>query len=153
RTVKAQNSIEKMLCHQMAAVHNACMNLLIRVDGMAVRGFGQLQFVDIVRLTNGAARLFDCYQTSCLMLQKLKSGGKQHVVVQYQQQVNVSKGGQAVVAAKVNRRGSREREDDRKRPEPTACDGPFGSVGGGGWPRGPHARGFRLHDLSRTCAR
>ena len=51
--------------------------------------------------------MFDVFQTGCLTLQKLKSGGKQHVVVQYQQQVNVSEGGKAVIASKASNHNGR----------------------------------------------
>ena len=114
-TANAKNSIEKMLCHQLAAVHDAGMELLIRVRETAL--MGQLPVAEIVRLTNGAARLFDTYQTGCLTLQKMKTGGKQHVVVQHQQLVNVSNGGQAVVAAKVSRGGSRKEGGQRRNGE------------------------------------
>jgi hypothetical protein len=103
-TAGAKNSIEKMLCHQIAAVHMAGMELLVRVQQLPM--LGSVPQVEIVRLTNGAARLFEVCQSGCLTLQKLKTRGTQRVVVQYQQRVNVSRGGQAVVAAKLGR-GSR----------------------------------------------
>jgi hypothetical protein len=102
-SARAKNSIEKMLCHQMAAVHMAGMELLVRLEE-AVR----LPPGETARLTNAVARLFEVYQSGCLVLQKLKTGGTQRVVVQYQQRVNVANGGQAVVAGKLGR-GSRNR--------------------------------------------
>jgi len=108
KSARASNSIEKMLCHQLAAVHHAGIEMLVRVQ----QPMFSIPYVELVRLTNAAARLFDVFQAGCLTLQKLKTGGKQHVVVQYQQ-VNVSEGGQAVVAGKVARdsrtRGKRRR--------------------------------------------
>jgi hypothetical protein len=98
----ATNSIEKMLCHQMAAVHFAGMELLVRLQE-AVR----LPPAETARLTNAVARLFEVYQSGCLTLQKLKTKGTQRVVVEYQQ-VNVADGGQAVVTARLGR-GSRRR--------------------------------------------
>jgi hypothetical protein len=65
------------------------------------------------RLPNALACLFEVYQSGCLVLQKLKTGGTQRVVVQYQQRVNVANGGQAVVAGKLGR-GSRKRGTDSK---------------------------------------
>jgi hypothetical protein len=100
-----------MLCHQLAAVHDAGTDLLTRFRESPI--FGKLQVADVVRLTNGAARLFDSYQNGCLVLQKLKTGGTQRVLVQYQQQVNVANGGQAVVASKVPRRASPKGNSDR----------------------------------------
>lgn len=91
-SAQAANSIEKMLCHQLAGAHHSAMRLLERVNNAA-----DLQPVEVVRFTNGAARMMDVYQAGCLTLQKLKSGGTQRVEVQYQQ-VNVGAGGQAVVA-------------------------------------------------------
>jgi len=102
KSAKAKNSIEKMLCHQLAACHDAGMNLLGRFNETGL--FTQLTVADQVRLVNTAGRMFDVFQVGCLTLQKLKAGGRQHVVVQYQQQVNVANGGQATVAGKMNRR-------------------------------------------------
>ena len=106
-SAKATNSLEKMLCHQMAAVHMAGMEMLVRMQE-AVR----LPPVELARLTNATARLFEVYQSGCLTLQKLKTGGTQRVVVQHQQLVQVGPGGQAVVAGKVG--GSRTRGRRRK---------------------------------------
>ena len=95
---QAANSIEKMLCHQMAGAHFAAMRLLERVDR------GDIPPADVPRITNAAARMMDVYQAGCLTLQKLKTGGTQRIIVQ---QVNVGSGGQAVVAGRVGRRGLR----------------------------------------------
>ncbi len=107
QTVGAKNSLEKMLCHQLTAVHTAGMELLVR----SIQG--NLQPLEHARLLNAVARLFETYSSGCLTLQKLQTGGKQHVVVQYQQQVNVGPGGQALVAGKVGRgsRGGRRRQN------------------------------------------
>jgi hypothetical protein len=107
KTARAKNSIEKMLCHQIAACHDARMDLLGRFQDSDV--FGKMPVVEQMRYINAAARMFDASQAPALTLQKIQSGGKQHVVVQYQQQVNVSDGGQAVVAGRI--RGSRRRKD------------------------------------------
>jgi hypothetical protein len=111
KSARASNSIEKMLCHQLAAVHDAGMELLTRFREAPI--FGPLQVADVVRLSNGAARLFDSSQNGCLVLQKLKTGGTQRVLVQHQQLVNVEKGGQAIVAGKL-KPGSRTRGRGRK---------------------------------------
>jgi hypothetical protein len=73
-SAQAKNSIEKMLCHQMAAVHMARMELLVRLEE-AVR----LPPGETARLTNAVVRLFEVYQSGCLVLQKLKTGGTQRV--------------------------------------------------------------------------
>jgi hypothetical protein len=95
---RARNSIERMLCHQMAAAHMAGMDLLVRVE----QSFANLPPVERARLTNAAARMFEVYQSGCLTLLKLKTRGKQRVLVQHQQ-VNVGPGGQAVVAGSLGR--------------------------------------------------
>ena len=69
--VRQKNSIQKMLCHQLAAAHVSGMNLIAGLD--TSRG---LPHVDAARLTNAAARLFEVYQAGCLTPQKLKSGGR-----------------------------------------------------------------------------
>jgi hypothetical protein len=99
-SAQARNPIEKMLCHQLATVHRAGMKLVAHGEQ------SKLPLVEHARLINAAARMFEVFQSGCVTLQKLKTGGRQHVIVQYQQ-VNVGPGGQAVVAGKV-RRGSRK---------------------------------------------
>ena len=91
-SARAGNSLEKMLCHQMAAAHHAAMKLLTR--GMT----GDLEPVETVRLTNAAARMMQVYQEGLLTLQKIRTGGKQTVTVQH---VQVSGGGQAVITGSV----------------------------------------------------
>jgi hypothetical protein len=59
--------------------------------------------VDQVRLLNAGARLVEVFQKGALALHKIRTGGKQTVVVQH---VNVTNGGQAVVAGSVKGRGS-----------------------------------------------
>jgi hypothetical protein len=91
-SAQAANSLEKMLCHQMAAAHRAAMKMLghsVRVSNYPV---------EVVRLSNAAARMMQVFQEGLLALQKLRSGGKQTVVVQH---VQVSEGGQAVIAGSV----------------------------------------------------
>jgi hypothetical protein len=101
QSAQAANSIEKMLCHQMAAAHFAAMRLLERSAGE------RLQPGEVARYTNAAARMMDVYQNACVVLQKLKTKGTQRVLVQYQQ-VTIEPGGQAVVAGRIEP-GSRRR--------------------------------------------
>ena len=88
----AENSLEKMLCHQMAAAHHTAMKLVTRAAN------DTLEPVDTTRLTNGAARLMQVFQEGLLALRKFRNGGKQQIVVQH---VQVSEGGQAVIAGRV----------------------------------------------------
>lgn len=92
QSAQAQNSLEKMLCHQMAAAHRAAMKML----GQSVRVSNYP--VEVARLSNAAARMMQIYQEGLLTLQKLRTGGKQTVVVQH---VQVSEGGQAVIAGSL----------------------------------------------------
>jgi hypothetical protein len=91
-SARAGNSLEKMLCHQMAAMHRAAMKLTARSLEF------ESQPVEMARLSNAAARMMQVYQEAFLALQKLRTGGKQTVVVQH---VQVSQGGQAVIAGSV----------------------------------------------------
>jgi hypothetical protein len=87
-SARARNSIEKMLCHQLATVHMAGMELIVRVE----QSFSELPPVERARLTNAAARMFEVFQNGCLTLLKLRTRGKQRVLVQHQQ-INVAPGG------------------------------------------------------------
>jgi len=91
-SAQARNSLEKMLCHQMAAMHRAAMKLVAR--GLDLES----QPVEMARLSNAAARMMQVYQEAFLTLQKVRTGGKQTVVVQH---VQVSQGGRAVIAGSV----------------------------------------------------
>ena len=96
KSARAENSLEKMLCHQMAAAHHAAMKLLARGTD------SRMPPVEMARLTNAAARMMDTYQSALLTLQKIRTGGKQTVVVQH---VQVSEGGQAVIAGSMKNGG------------------------------------------------
>jgi hypothetical protein len=88
----AENSLEKMLCHQMAVMHCAAMKLTSRsLDNV-------MPPVEMARLSNAAARMMQVYQEALLTLQKIRSGGKQTVVVQH---VHVTEGGQGLVAGNM----------------------------------------------------
>jgi hypothetical protein len=111
-TIKPRNSLERMLSHQMAAAHNGAM----RLTGMAMghvhnaehrSGFPnsfrrcQQHFIEAARLMNAAARAMSAFNEGMLTLAKIRTGGRQTVVVQH---VDV-RGGQAVVAGQVAGRG------------------------------------------------
>jgi hypothetical protein len=91
-SAQAGNSLEKMLCHQMAAMHRAAMKLTASCLNT------NLPPVEMARLSNAAARMMQVYQEALLTLQKIRTGGKQVVVVQH---VQVSQGGQAVIAGSM----------------------------------------------------
>jgi hypothetical protein len=106
-SAQAGNSLEKMLCHQMAAAHHAAMRLVTRV------GNGSQFIVEEARVSNAAARMMQAYQEAFLTLQKIRAGGKQTFVVQH---VQVSDGRQAVIAGSV-KGGGRERRQEGWRGE------------------------------------
>lgn len=110
-TVEADNSLEKMLAHQMAAMHHATMVLAEQANRRLDRTAGSnLEYHDIdvkmveaaTKLTNAVARSSLAFQQGLLTLQKLRSGNSQRIVVQH---VTVREGGQAVVAGEVQAGG------------------------------------------------
>lgn len=84
---KAENSLEKMLAHQLAAAHKSAME----VTGIA---FFEENTGEKARLLSLAARMMDVFQRGLLTFQRLRSGGEQRVTVHH---VTVSEGGQAIV--------------------------------------------------------
>ena len=101
-SIQADNSMEKMLAHQMALAHSMAMKIgdaamgeVINMQRQATRdGLKPGAATELQRLTNSVARLMATYQQGMLTLQKLKTGGNQTVTVQH---VNVGAGGQAVI--------------------------------------------------------
>ena len=69
-TAQAGNSLEKMLCHQIAAAHHMAMKLLTR--GADAR----LPPVETARLMNAGARLMQVYQQGLLALKKSRTDGQ-----------------------------------------------------------------------------
>jgi hypothetical protein len=114
-TIQADNSMEKMLVHQMAAVHNSAMRMTAlvncRMESMA--NINQLTMQDIerqnietCRLAGAATRMMNTFQQGMLTLQRVRTGGEQRVVVeQHQYDTRVEDGGQAVIGPKVRTRG------------------------------------------------
>jgi hypothetical protein len=96
----AETSIEKAMTHQMAAAHATALRVIGRVNleiesmGTRSRNEQREAMVEIARLSNAASRLMQTYQQAALTLVKVRSGGRQTVVVQY---VHVNEGGQAVI--------------------------------------------------------
>ena len=111
---QAANSIEKMLCHQLAAAHYAAMRLFGFLGHSHGASDRQLPPVECARLGNTAARLLETFQSGCLTLQKLKTGGAQRVIVQRQQIVQ-TKDGQTLVIGEVAPRRSKRRRRARRR--------------------------------------
>ena len=87
-TIQAGDRSEKMLAHQLAAMHKVGMEMIGSVvphsDDAAIHN----------RRLNAAVRCMTAFQQGLLALRKLKSGGHQRISVQY---VNVTDGSQAVI--------------------------------------------------------
>jgi hypothetical protein len=101
-SIQAHDSLEKMLVHQMAAAHKHSLRLMAKIPHAADN-------LEALRITNASVRLMLAYQLGIKVLQKIRSGGRQVVIVQH---VQVSEGGQAVIAGEVqNRSGGGNSEE------------------------------------------
>lgn len=118
-TIGARNSLEKMAVHQMAAAHELVMKMMCEGSEM-IRKAGVTAMNSVVptavapysiegcRIISAAARLMGAYQNGLATLARIRQGGQQVVTVQH---VQVSDGGQAVVAGQVT--GGRGTDDGR----------------------------------------
>jgi len=104
-TIQAQDSLEKMLVHQMAVLHRGMMRATARMDeeldaaGVSDANKREAANVRACRLAGAISRMSATYQQGLLTLQRKRTGGNQQVTVKHiHQQVNVTQGGQAVVA-------------------------------------------------------
>lgn len=95
-TIEAGNSLEKMLAHQMAAIHHASMQMVYRANLIQDPALA-------AKTLNSAMKGFSAYQGGIGALRQLRGNQQQHIVVQH---VNVSAGGQAMVGT-VNTRGGK----------------------------------------------
>jgi hypothetical protein len=130
-TIQAQDGLEKMLVHQMAALHYGMMRATARMNkeldaagGTAIDAAGdkrdltagerEAANVRACRLAGAISRMSATYQQGLLTLQRKRTGGNQQVTVKHiHQQVNVTQGGQAVVAGdKVTSRTRGRRASD-----------------------------------------
>jgi hypothetical protein len=118
-TIGAENSIEKMLAHQLAAAHGSTMRMFASAEEEMNRSRQQTGHsrresqLSATRLNNSAARMMTSFQQGMTALHRVRHGGRQVVTVQH---VNVSDGGQAVVAGKVSNtlRGRKRRGNANK---------------------------------------
>jgi hypothetical protein len=92
-TIGASNSLEKMLAHQMAVCHAESMKLIVKA------GKSRDENVSL-KMLNAATRFLDIYQKGFEVIHKVKRGNRQTIIIKHQQ-VNVSDGGQAVIADSV----------------------------------------------------
>jgi hypothetical protein len=91
-SIGAENSLEKMLAHQMAMGHEMAMRLGDRA--MSYELSRTEDQADACRCANATARLMTAFQGAVQTLQRLRTGGSQTVTVQH---VNMAPGAQAVV--------------------------------------------------------
>ena len=122
-TIQAQDSLEKMLVHQMAVLHYGMMRAAARMNE-ELDAAGVIDPIDpnkreaanvrACRLAGAISRMSATYQEALLTLQRKRTGGNQQVTVKHiHQQVNVTQGGQAVVAGdKVTSRTRGRRGSD-----------------------------------------
>lgn len=86
-TVQASNSLEKMLAHQMAAIHDAGMRAMQRANITQ-------DTAQATKLINASTRCFDTFQRAAVTLDRLRGKQEQRILVQH---VNVGQGAQAVI--------------------------------------------------------
>jgi hypothetical protein len=86
-SIKAENSLEKMLAHQLAVAHKTSLDI-------AAKAALEQNTTEKARMLNLAARMMEVFQRGLLTLQRLRTGGDQRIFVQH---VTVSDGGQAIV--------------------------------------------------------
>jgi hypothetical protein len=115
-SIQARDSLEKMLVHEMAVLHRGMMRAATRMNeelyALAGLDEGRREAANVraCRLAGAISRLSATYQQGLLTLQRKRTGGSQHVTVKHiHQQVNVTEGGQAVVAGDTVTRGPGER--------------------------------------------
>lgn len=104
-SANATNGVEQMMAHQIAAGHATAMQLVRMGMGALVRHEQHdLQFTflgtEAVRLLGSSARLMEASQRAALTLNRLKTAGRQTLLVQH---VHVGDGGQAVVTGAMQR--------------------------------------------------
>lgn len=88
-TICAENSMEKMLAHQMAAMHESSMQMMRRANLME-------DHVAAAKCMSIAIKACTAFQGGLITLQKMRGDKSQHIVVQH---VHVNAGGQAVVGS------------------------------------------------------
>jgi len=112
-TIQAENSLEKMLAHQLATAHKLAMTFAnqalnnLNKPNQGLNYQNDAHAIEGARAANTSAKLMDVYQKGILALSKVRTGGKQTVTVQH---VNVSDGGQAVVTGGIKARPKDEKE-------------------------------------------
>jgi hypothetical protein len=103
-TIGAENSLEKMLAHQMAVCHAEGMKLVTKA--------GKVRDVVVAhKMLSTATRFMDIYLKAFEVIYRVKRGNRQTVTVKHQY-VTVGEGGQAVIAESIG--GHTRRGDGKK---------------------------------------
>jgi hypothetical protein len=118
-SIRARNSLEKMLAHELAAAHRLAMHMAEQsarlVDRHVTWGkINPAHSIEAARLANASARMMGAFQDGLLALDRIRRGGKQTVKVVHQH-VAVGPGGQAVVAAGGLKAGGRKSQGQRRK--------------------------------------
>lgn len=87
--IEAGNSLEKMLAHQMAALHEASLQMFRRANLMEDHAVA-------TKCMGAAIKACTAYQNALMTLERVRGDNRQHIVVQH---VQVNAGGQAVVGS------------------------------------------------------
>ncbi|MCJ2070048.1 hypothetical protein MKK75_14800 [Methylobacterium sp. J-030] len=101
-TIQATDGLERMLSHQMAAAHvmamqaAALMKEHLEHAGRTRGHEQQMAGVEAARMAGAFARLTGSYQAGMQTLQRVRSGGRQTVIVQHN---HISPGSQNVIGA------------------------------------------------------
>jgi hypothetical protein len=90
-SIKARDSVEKMLVHQAAAAHKLAMRLIAKAEHQLsqVQDWNPKAWsahsVEAARLTHAAGKLMGAFNDTVLTVQRRRTGGKQVVKVIHQQ--------------------------------------------------------------------
>lgn len=115
-TIQARNSLEKMLAHQMGALHVLTMRQAAlagqwqekaQMDGYTSPSHAkQVANVEAARAAASAAKMAQTFQQGLATLHRIRGGGEQRVTVVHQH-VQVA-GGQVAVAGAITRDGGED---------------------------------------------
>lgn len=115
-SIQAADSLERMLAHQLATAHVAAMkaavvmNNLLDHAGQTRGAERQAACVEAARMAGAYSRLTSTFQAGMQTLQRVRSGGRQTVIVQHN---HVGQGGQAVIGGTVGGGGGARRKSVR----------------------------------------
>jgi hypothetical protein len=95
----ARNSVERMLIHGLALAHRHTFLIGRQLEAALPRSSSDdAANLRATRLATAMSRVMGAYQQGTTALQRLRSGGQQTVLIQH---AEVSEGGQAILAAKM----------------------------------------------------